>query len=214
MPSHEDIYDAYLSKDFNLLKAAGCVAKNKAKQIFNRSKVGNQIDELELFVERYNTARSCKVSASSNVIMHMHDEFDSYYNGIADDLLLIAAFEHFMCGELLQRGFIVHLFNKRNSVFSDWNLKDQKVHVTSIKQTARKSMFNPITINGGSLMKTDYIKLFSSEQKIINGLKAILNRRNESHFNANIYSSLIACCNEEFIAAVKLLKSKLHSQNE
>lgn len=208
MPSHEDIYDAYLSKNLDLLKAAGCVAKNKAKQIFNRSKVANQIDELERFVDRYNTVRSCKTCASSDVLMHMHDEFDSYYNGIADDLLLIAAFEHFMCGELLHRGFVVHLF-KRNSVFSDWNLKDQKVHVTNIKQTARKNMFNPITINGGVLMKTDYISLFSSEQKVINGLKAILNRRNESHFNANIYSSPIACCNEDFIAAVKLLKSKL-----
>ena len=128
----------------------------------------------------------------------------SCYNGIADDLLLLAAFEHVMCSKLLQGGYIIHHFkNKKNRKVSNVNIRENKISIENLDETATLDCFRGETINGNILLKRDYISLLTSEDVAIKGLNSLKDRRNKSHFDSRVYS--FGEHPDEFFASVELI---------
>ncbi|MBL4829411.1 MAG: hypothetical protein JKY55_05950 [Aliivibrio sp.] len=215
MPSHNDIHHAYLDKKQEILNAAAYMSVWNAFKFIEKTTVFGKLDELRVYNETFKTQERNSCSSLDSVTEHhmqlgnTMEKMKSCYNGIADDLLLLAAFEHLMCFKLLTNGYVIHDFKKRRLV-TDIDSRTQKLPLDSLKTTAQVEHFKDSTFNGSVLLMSDYISLLTSNESEVKGLNDLKDRRNKAHFDSKIYS--FGVHNEDFFAATRLILDSVSTE--
>ncbi|ELQ2466514.1 hypothetical protein QTG64_004295 [Vibrio vulnificus] len=209
MPSHEDIHISYLEKNQSILNSSAINAAMNAYKLLEKTSIYGKIAALKLQNEKLKEQTKTGGLSISELEKRAGETFEtmelmkSCYNGIADDLLLFASFEHVMCSKLLKDGYVIHRYDNKKKKVSDLDVAEQKVSVESLKDTATLQCFKSVTINGSILLKPDYISLLSPDGLALNGLEALKDRRNRSHFDSRIYS--FSGHSDEFFACIELI---------
>jgi hypothetical protein len=152
MPSHEHIHKAYLEKNQSVLNSSAINAVLNAHKFLEKTSIYGRLSELKLHNENFKTQRKTGNMSLGELDIRAEETFEtiglmkSCYNGIADDLLLLAAFEHIMCSKLLKGGYIIHHLKKIK--VSSVDIKEKKVSIETLNETATLGCFNRETING------------------------------------------------------------------
>ena len=215
MPSHKDIHQAYLDNDQARLNHSAINAVMNAHKLLKKTCVYENLDILKQLNEQLKGSLKRgglslnEIEERSNETSNIIDHMKSCYDGIADDLLLLAAFEHLMCSKLLKNGYVIHHYKKEAS---NKQIRNEKVSTQDIRNTATLDSFLDITVNGNTLLKNNYISLLTTNEEEITGLKSLKDRRNKSHFDSNIYS--LREYPKEFFAAIGLIINSIDSMIE
>jgi hypothetical protein len=216
MPSHEHIHKSYIEKNQSVLDSSAINAVLNAYKFLEKTSIYWKLSDLKLYNEKFKEQRKTGNMSIDELDMRAEETFEtielmkSCYNGIADDLLLLAAFEHIMCSKLLKGGYIIHRFNNKKKKVSDVDITKQKVSIETLKETATLGCFKDVTVNGSILLERDYISLLSTDDVAIEGLNALKDRRNKSHFDARVYS--FGEHPDEFFASVELIINSVEDE--
>ncbi|MCZ4292958.1 hypothetical protein [Vibrio sinaloensis] len=212
MPSHKNIHQAYIARDQEVLNAAAYVSLLNAYKILKKTSLFGKLNELKAYNEDFKRYQKTNGNITDNHIKlgDTMEAMKSCYNGISDDLLLLAAFEHLMCFKLLSKGYVIHQLKKPKNVVTDLKINEEKVSIHSLNGTATVDDFKEITLNGNALMKPSYISLLTSKQSEVSGLNSLKERRNKAHFDARIYC--FSAHDEEFFAANQLIFDSVYTE--
>ncbi|OOE35979.1 hypothetical protein BZG04_07635 [Salinivibrio kushneri] len=154
MPSHRDIQCAYLQQNVDVLNAASKGSIWYSFQILRKTSFYGKLDKLKHFNEEFS-----RLSIPSNTqdhslrIKELGETLEArkaLYDGIGDDLLLLAAFENYMCSTLLKHGYIVHKISGDRSLSN--RQKREKIHISELSDYEGIN-FIDVTMNGGHLLK-------------------------------------------------------------
>ncbi|MGS0824379.1 hypothetical protein ACVBIO_01070 [Shewanella sp. 0m-8] len=213
MPSHRDIQCAYMEQNTDVLNSASKGSLWYSFQILKKTSVYGKLDELKYANEEFS-----RLSFLNNTLDHTLrikelgealEARKTLYDGIGDDLLLLAAFENYMCSTLLKRGYIIHQIDGSRELSK--RQKREKIHVSEL--SGYKGInFIDLTMNGGRLLKHGYSDVASISELQLTGLEHLKDRRNKSHFDSQIYST--PTLNESFFAALEFVINSIEAEIE
>ncbi|HAS6199632.1 TPA: hypothetical protein I7171_23045 [Vibrio vulnificus] len=211
MPSHREIQCAYLEQNFDVLNTASKGSLWNSYQILRKTSFYGKLDQLKHFNEEFSRLSIPNIEQEHSLrIEELGEALEarrSLYDGIGDDLLLLAAFENYMCSILLKSGYIVHQINGDRSLSQ--RQKREKIHISELSEYEDIN-FIDVTMNGGSLLKQNYADVVSISHLQLTGLENLKDRRNKSHFDSQVYSTPVL--NESFFAALEFIINSIETE--
>lgn len=216
MTTHSDIQNAYVSGNKDILKSAYIGSLWNSFQILKKTSLYGKLDELKRINDEFDRlsvgAEGMDDFLRVQQLGDVNEARKLLYDGIGDDLLLLAAFENYMCSKLLKHGYIIH---QAKYTRNDRKLYDRqfahKVHISELPMY-QYVQFKDLTMNGSRLLKPDYMSVVSISKVQLKGLVDLKDRRNKSHFDNRAYCSPIL--NESFFAALEFITSSIESEIE
>jgi hypothetical protein len=211
MPSHKDIQCAYLEQNVDVLNAASKGSLWYSFQILKKTSFYGKLDQLKHFNGEFRRlSLPNKTQVHSLRIKELGEALEarkSLYDGIGDDLLLLAAFENYMCSTLLSQGYIIHQITGKTGL--EKLQKTQKIHISELSGY-KKINFIDVTMNGSRLLQKSYTDVVSMSQLQLTGLQQLRDRRNKSHFDSQIYST--PTLSESFFAALEFVINSIETE--
>ncbi|EKF9574970.1 hypothetical protein O1C56_003516 [Vibrio cholerae] len=211
MPSHKDIQCAYLEQNVDVLNAASKGSLWYSFQILKKTSFYGKLDQLKHFNEEFKRlSLPNKAQDYSLRIMELGEALEarkSLYDGIGDDLLLLAAFENYMCSTLLSQGYIIHQITGNKGL--EKRQQTQKIHISELSGY-KKINFKDVTMNGSRLLQKSYTDVVSMSQMQLTGLQHLKDRRNKSHFNSQLSST--PTLSESFFAALEFVINSIETE--
>ncbi len=131
----------------------------------------------------------------SNANLNMHDEAEreelfgifrlltECYEPIADDVLVISAFEIHAKATLLRSGYVIHEIARPRSLSK--RQRESPVHVRTLRAAAHAGelpQFKQTTVGIDTLLKNAYRKHYAVPEKASLALQEVRRRRNFVHF--------------------------------
>ncbi|HHF3233012.1 TPA: hypothetical protein ACPJ2O_004625 [Vibrio diabolicus] len=214
MTSHSDIQKAYVSGNMETLKSASIGSLWNSFQILKKTSFYGKIDELKHINDEFDRlsvgGKGQDYSLRIQQLGDVNETRRLLYDGIGDDLLLLAAFENYMCSTLLKHGYIIHQAKFKKSDRKLYNRqREHKVHISELSKY-QYVQFKDVTMNGSRLLKPGYISVVLMSEVQLKGLENLKDRRNKSHFDNRVYCS--PTLNESFFAALEFITSSIESE--
>ena len=216
MPSHENIHKAYIEQDQSVLNSAGLIALNNAYVLLKKANIYGKILEMETlnseFIRQDKELNSGVGTFEENSfkLFDIGVKRSNCYNGFADDLIMFAAFEHYINSYLLRNGFVVHVIDKDNSETKSLANR-QKKRPIKLSEVTLGTAFRSNSLNASLLTSDRYLKVLEPSNPIKDGLKILKSRRNKTHFDSQIYS--VSYYDPSFFEAFKFIENVIEQDH-